>query len=212
MEILVVDDEELTRQQIRETLEHVGHEVLTAPNGYEAYRIFRKKSVPILVADWSMPEMDGLELTRKIRAAGREEYTYVILLTGHSGKENNLKAYEAGVDDFMDKPFDAQLLLARIRVAQRILDLQIHIRSLEYLLPICCYCKKIRDENESWCNIESYISARTDTTFSHGICPGCYDTTVQGELDKLEAPAEDIEVLLSRRKGPPGGNARGHGA
>jgi YesN/AraC family two-component response regulator len=91
----------------------------------------------------------------------------------------------AGADDFMTKPFDQDTLQTRLRVAERILSLQAEVKQLEGLLPICSYCRRIRDEDEEWTGIEQYIARRTDANFTHGICPACYDTYLQPELQAL---------------------------
>jgi phosphoserine phosphatase RsbU/P len=138
-----------------------------------------------LISDWMMPDINGLELSQRIRSAGRTRYTYIILLTVLGGKESYLEGMDAGADDFMTKPFDKDQLGSRLRVAERVLALQEEVRQLEGLLPICMYCKKIRDEKEQWSQIEQYIDARTDASFSHSICPDCYDTEVIPELEQM---------------------------
>ncbi|MBI4641265.1 MAG: response regulator, partial [Candidatus Tectomicrobia bacterium] len=89
-------------------------------------------------------------------------------------------------DDFITKPFDEDQLAARLRVAERILGLQEEVKQLEGLLPICSYCKKIRDESDTWVQIEHYIATRTDAFFSHGICPECLETRVKPELEQFK--------------------------
>ena len=83
------------------------------------------------------------------------------------------------------KPLDREELHARLRVADRILSLQTTVRQLEGLLPICSYCKKIRDESEHWSQVEEYVSRRTEATFSHGICPDCYERHLRPQLDEV---------------------------
>jgi len=82
---------------------------------------------------------------------------------------------DAGVDDFMTKPFDREELAARLRAAERVLGLRRHVQVLEGLLPICAYCKRIRDDNNAWHSVEGYMSSHSEVKFSHGICPECFE-------------------------------------
>ncbi len=131
-----------------------------------------------------MADVDGLELSRLIRGAGRAPYTYIILLTVMQGKGAYLEGMRAGVDDYIEKPFDPDMLGARLRVAERILGLQTQVRRLEGLLPICMYCKNIRDGDEAWVPIEVYIGRRSDASFSHGVCPSCLTAVGEPQLDR----------------------------
>jgi PleD family two-component response regulator len=95
------------------------------------------------------------------------------LLTILGGKTNYLEAMNAGADDFITKPFDSEQLAARLHVAERILGLRKHVTQLEGLLPICACCKKIRDEQSHWQQIETYVEQHSQARFSHSICPEC---------------------------------------
>jgi DNA-binding response OmpR family regulator len=133
-----------------------------------------------------MPNLDGLELCRRIRARMEEKYVYIIMLTAREGKKAYIEGIEAGADDFLHKPVDMDELAARLLVAARILSLHTEVRQLEGLLPICSYCKNIRDDNNSWMPIEGYISRRTEATFSHGACPSCIKKYVTPQLEELK--------------------------
>jgi DNA-binding response OmpR family regulator len=132
-----------------------------------------------------MPEVDGLELCRRIRLADRVRYSYVILVTALQGKSHFLEAMRAGADDYVTKPYDPDELRARLLVAERIIHLQDRLKRLEGVLPTCMYCKKIRDQGDVWVNIERYITQRTQASFSHGVCPDCYESVVRPELDRM---------------------------
>ncbi len=160
--------------------------MLECENGAQAWTQFREQDVRVLILDWMMPELNGLELSRMVRAERRSTYIYIIMLTILEGKGSYLQTMDAGADDFISKPIDADELAARLRVAERILGLQAEIWQLAGLLPICTYCKKIRDKEERWHELDQYIAQRTDTSFSHGICPSCYDSEVSEELARLE--------------------------
>src|SRR5262249_44368012 len=156
-------------------LEHEGHAVVRANNGLQAWDIFQKESdsFPLIISDWLMPEMDGIELCRRIRELNRAPYAYFLLLTALQGKSNYLQGIRAGADDFISKPYDPDELRARLTVAHRIMHLQEHVKKLEGILPTCMYCKRIR-EQDNWVGMEEYIAARTEALFSHGVCPECY--------------------------------------
>ena len=197
MKILIADDDVVSQMILSEQLEELGHSVSIASDGREAWGLFRSTAPQLVITDWMMPEIDGLELSRMIRAENREYYTYIIFLTILQGKGSYLEAMDAGADDFISKPFDGEQLAARLHVAERILGLQREIKQLQGLLPICSYCKRIREEDMTWLPIEKYITQRTDTLFSHGVCPDCYEKHLKPELDEIrkskslnELPAE----------------------
>ena len=150
-----------------------GGKVESTASGADAWREFEHGRFGLVISDWMMPELDGLELCRRIRASERPYYPYVILLTALKGKDRFLQAMNAGADDFISKPFDADEFRAKLHAAERIVTLQDRVQRLEGILPTCMYCKKIRDEQQIWVTIEEYITDRSDAEFSHGICPDC---------------------------------------
>ena len=182
----MAEDDVVSQKLLRVNLERLGHEVVTANDGAAAWTEFEREPVRIVVSDWMMPEMDGLTLCEKVRAREGTEYTYFILLTAKTGRENYQEAMQKGVDDFLNKPLDREELVNRLRVAERILGFAKQIRQLKELLPICSYCKKIRDDQNYWQQIESYIHNHTGSDFSHSICPECYDTVVRPQIDALK--------------------------
>jgi phosphoserine phosphatase RsbU/P len=185
--VLVVEDDPVARLFLASALQGLGHTVTAAPDGRTAWTAFQQAPFPVVVSDWVMPEMDGPELCRRIREGDRTRYTYIILLTSLDDRSYYRQGMEAGADDFLTKPADLETLQIRLRVAERILGLQEEVRQLEGLLSICAYCKRIRDEGESWVRVEEYIESRSDATFTHGICPECRDTIVRPEIDRIKA-------------------------
>jgi DNA-binding response OmpR family regulator len=111
--ILVVDDDDLERILVADRLEARGFEVARAANGEEALAVLDVQDIPVMLVDWSMPVMNGLELTERLRARGMDDM-YIIMLTGRDGSIDFEAAYEAGVDDYLTKKVRETELLARI--------------------------------------------------------------------------------------------------
>src|SRR6266705_5911614 len=183
MHVLLVEDDPVAGLYLNAALKGLGYDVTSTTNGAEAWSVFRTLQSPVVISDWSMPEMDGAELCRRIRARPSDRYTYFILVTATGGKQRYLEGMEAGADDFITKPVDMEELRARLKVAERILGLRQHVQQLEGLLPICAYCKRIRDASEKWESIERYVEARSEAQFSHGYCPDCYEKYVRPQVE-----------------------------
>jgi diguanylate cyclase (GGDEF)-like protein len=124
MRILVVDDEASMRAVLRGLLTAAGHEVFEARNGQQGFEMALDLRPQIMVVDWLMPEMDGIELTRALRQTKIGRSIYLLLLTGLEDEEKLVEAFEAGVDDFMNKPLKSRILAARLRAGQRVVRLQ----------------------------------------------------------------------------------------
>ena len=124
MHILIVDDDELAREALKHMLSRSGYDVVAKTNGREALEYLQSDHCSLVVSDWIMPGMDGLELCRQIREYGFAGYVYVILLTGCDAKQDIVEGLSAGADDFVTKPFEPEELLARIRIGERILALE----------------------------------------------------------------------------------------
>jgi len=175
MHILIAEDDPVTRRLLEAVLKGDGHKVDVADNGEFALGAWQLSSQRVVVSDWLMPGLDGLELCRRIRAVPGRPYTYFILQTSRSGRESFLEAMDAGVDDFVTKPVPGDELKARLGVAGRILGLREELMALEGLLSVCSYCKRIRNTEGGWGSLERYIEQRSKAEFSHGVCPECYD-------------------------------------
>jgi phosphoserine phosphatase RsbU/P len=185
MNVLIAEDDNVSRRILHRNLTRLGHTVLEAGNGSEAWTILQHEPIRIVVSDWMMPELNGLELCRRLRERTDANYIYFILLTAREGDENHREAMAAGVDDFLTKPLDREELDTRLRVAERIIGFTTQVRQLKELLPICMYCKKIRDDQNYWKIIEDYIHQYTGTDFSHGICPDCYEKIAVPQLEAI---------------------------
>ena len=186
MRILVAEDDNALRLVLTAKLKKMGYEVIVAEDGEYAWQAYRMYYPQLVLTDWMMPKVHGLELCRLIRGYHLEKYTYIIMLTSLSGKKNYLEGMNAGADDFLNKPVDMDELTARLHVAERILNLHTTVRQLEGLLPICAYCKNIRDEKNEWHPIEAYISRRSDASFSHGCCPKCVELFLKPQLEEIQ--------------------------
>ncbi len=176
MQILLVEDDELGRDVLQLTLMHAGYEVIAASDGEEAWAMYNTKPYPIIFSDWVMPNLDGIELCKRIREADAENdrYTYFLIGTAHDhGLDNYKKAVQAGVDNFLYKPWDPNELLMSLEVAKRTLNYIDQIGKLQQMIAICRYCKKVNTSEQFWERIEKYVRDQTGSDFSHGICPEC---------------------------------------
>jgi DNA-binding response OmpR family regulator len=188
MRILIAEDDRVTRLMLAKMIEVQGHDVVQATDGAEAWELFQRHETRLIITDWLMPNVDGLKLCQMVRAQRHARYVYIMVLTSLERKQNYLEAMDAGADDFLNKPVDVAELKARLRVAERILALQGEVDLLEGLLPICMYCKKIRDDDESWHQLEQYVEDRSEVEFSHGVCPNCYELHMKPHIDAAGGP------------------------
>ena len=200
MKVLIAEDDTVSRRLLEATLIRWGYEVVVASDGVEAWEALRSDGAPSLaILDWMMPGLDGLEVCRRIRKMPSSTPPYLILLTAKGGREDLVTGLEAGANDYVTKPFNREELRARVQVGVRMVELQQHladrvraleealarVKQLQGLLPICSYCKKIRDDQNYWQQVESYIAEHSQAQFSHSICPDCYEKLVKPELDQL---------------------------
>jgi sigma-B regulation protein RsbU (phosphoserine phosphatase) len=172
MKVLIVDDDPVGRAIVEAIVRKRGYEPVVVDGGRAALAAIAREEIPLVITDWNMPEIDGIELCRRLRTANRKVYTYVLILTAQSGKERFLEALDAGADDFMTKPVDPDELAARLKSGERIVALQKEMRQMEGLLSICMRCKKIR-EGKAWVPVDEYVAGHTATSFSHAFCPEC---------------------------------------
>ena len=123
--VLIAEDDPVSRRLLEKNLAKVGYVVVSAANGQEALEIFKRNFFPIVISDWMMPKMNGLELCKAIRSdKSKKGYVYIVLLTGKNSKEDIIKGLEAGADDYLTKPFNRAELFARLNTGTRILELE----------------------------------------------------------------------------------------
>jgi len=125
MKILIADDEFVSRSKLEKVIKRFDCEFFVASNGKEAWEIWQRERPNLVIADWLMPEMDGIQLFTRIRKAEAGEYTYLILLTSKGKSEDIVQGMQTGADDYIIKPFYRDELIARIKAGERILSLQI---------------------------------------------------------------------------------------
>jgi DNA-binding response OmpR family regulator len=186
--VLIAEDDRATARLLAGLVGSWGYEVVAAGDGNAALAHFEAVATPQLVLlDWMLPGADGPEVCRRIRKLRSNSAVYIILLTSKSARTDVVAGLEAGADEYLVKPFDAEELRARLQAGARIVDLQqrladqvseletalANVRKLTGLLPICAYCKAIRDDSNYWHRVEEYVGEHSDVTFSHGICPKC---------------------------------------
>ncbi len=126
--ILVVDDDPVSRTLLERILKREGFNVITAQNGEEALRLFKDQYIPIVLTDWMMPKMNGVDLCRAIRQIETPGYVFIIIITAKDSRDDIVKGLEAGADDYVNKPFYPPELLARIKTGIRILELERSLR------------------------------------------------------------------------------------
>jgi DNA-binding response OmpR family regulator len=193
--ILIAEDHYVSRHLLERNLANWGFDVQTAEDGEAALAILESDDAPPLaILDWMMPKMDGIEVCSHVRKQVGRPYVYLVLLTAKSQKEEVAAGLDAGADDYVIKPFDPDELRARLKVGQRVVALErmlagkirdleqalADVRKLKKLLPICMYCKRVRDDQDYWHQIEEYIHSETGADFSHGICPSCLEKLGKG--------------------------------
>jgi DNA-binding response OmpR family regulator len=196
MKILIAEDDPVSRRLLEVTLAGWNYEVQVTSDGRSACQALEADAPPRLaLLDWMLPEMDGLEICRRVRSTTAGRGIYIILLTARARKEDVIAGLDGGADDYITKPFDRDELRARLRAGRRIVELQLslaermaeleasaaEIKQLHGLLPICAWCKKVRDGQNYWHEVESYVASHSAARFTHGICPTCLEKA-KGDL------------------------------
>ena len=203
MKVLIAEDDPTSMRLLEGMMKKWGYQVVSTHDGIQAWEAFQGKDAPRLaILDWMMPHLDGVELVRRIRRREERDPVYLILLTALGQTSAVVTGLDAGADDYVTKPFNPSELRARIRVGERVLELQSslaervseledalsHVRLLQGIIPICSFCHKIRDDKESWRRVDQYISEHSDAQFSHGLCPEC--------LEKHYPGAQETPIVL----------------
>ncbi len=195
MLVLIADDDAISLQMLQALLPKWGFASISACDGNKAWRVLSEPDAPrIAILDWNMPGIDGVEVCRRVRNVLRDDTVYLMLLTAREAKADIVTALDAGANDYLTKPFNSDELCARLRVGQRMVELQqmlklrvadlqaalAQIHRLEGLLPMCAKCRRIRDQESTWMPLESYLHRYSDARITHGLCPEC----LKEELDQ----------------------------
>ncbi len=174
MMILIVDDDKDSLYLTSAMVKQCGYTPVTASDSAQALTCIADMDIRVVISDWEMPGLTGIDLVRALRADRLKPYVYFILLTGKRiGSINFMEAMDAGADDYMEKPARRDILKVRLRVAERILKLDMQMKDLSRLVPVCSSCRRVRRDDQAYESIEAYISKNSEFKFSHGICPDC---------------------------------------
>ncbi len=200
MKILIADDDDSIRVLLQGMLTEWGYDVIAVKDGGRAWEVMRAADPPMLaILDWNMPGLTGPDVIRKVRAVPSPYPPYLLLLTAKDRQDDVNEGLRTGANDYITKPFDYDELRARLNAGSRIVRLQSelsarvreleealrHVRRLQGMLPICSYCKKIRDDRNYWHGVEEYISSCSEALFTHGVCPDCYTRYVEPQIQKV---------------------------
>jgi sigma-B regulation protein RsbU (phosphoserine phosphatase) len=192
--VLVAEDEVVSRTVLTETLTDWHYEVVAVSDGEAALAELVKPDGPRLgLLDWEMPHLTGIEVCQRARAALADP-PFLIMLSGRRDTADVVAGLEAGANDYLTKPFQEAELAARLSVAVRTLELQqaladriaqleqalAQVRTLRRLLPICGWCKKVRNDQNYWQQVEEYFLEQAGTRFTHGVCPECLEEQTRG--------------------------------
>ncbi len=188
LNILVVEDDPDIRFATVRLLRKAGYSAAEADTGEMGLHLVRETHPDLVLLDVMLPDLDGYEICRTIKMDQDLKNTYVILLSGSkTGSGDQSEGLEMGADGYVVRPVSNRELLARVQSMVRIIraerdrdrligELQealVSIKTLRGLLPICCHCKKIRDDKGYWSQLEKYLHEHSDAEFSHSICPEC---------------------------------------
>ncbi len=207
--ILIIDDQPINIEIIVNHLEETGepYKMYQATDGESGYKLAEKIVPDLIITDWEMPGMSGIEAIINLKKNSITESIPVIVASGVMTSSKNLRtALEAGAVDFIRKPIDKIEIMARVRSILMLADSYKEIRRqrdelkdkntrlskaledvkiLSGLLPICANCKKVRDDDGYWSEVEVYVKDHSDVQFSHGICPDCAEQLYPDIYDKL---------------------------
>jgi PleD family two-component response regulator len=185
--VLIVDDDEVELMEFSDFFDSEGFKTFGVTNGETAISKAIEFSPDVILLDVMMPGMNGYEACRRLKAAQATMEIPVIFVTGLSDTKDKLRGFEAGGVDYVTKPFEIEEISARVSahvalqrlkkeregIIRELSEALDTVKKLEGMLPICMFCKKIRNDKGYWEQVELYISEHSDVRFSHGLCEEC---------------------------------------
>lgn len=189
MKVLIVEDDPVSALLLRKVLEMRGYEVDRAENGGEALRLTQENGYRIVISDWMMPELDGVSFAAQVRQS-EGPYVYIILLSAKSQKEDRMRAFEAGVDDFLVKPLDREELFARLKVAERIIEAEVRLHDQKKALEQA-------SEQLRVANVNLMIASRRFEELFDGLPAACFTFDSTGLIHEWNRSAEELFQIPS---------------
>jgi sigma-B regulation protein RsbU (phosphoserine phosphatase) len=206
MKILIAEDDAISRKILQTILTKDGYDVIAVEDGLKALESLQKEVPDMVITDWMMPDLDGVQLSHQVRELNLPSYVYIILLTALTDKQRIIEGLDAGADDYVTKPYDKTELLSRVKAGERVIQLEktllqknqelsqalAQVKQLKGIVPICMHCKKIRNDENYWQQVEEYVAEHTEADFSHSICPECLEEYYPDYAKKKKARATEI--------------------
>ena len=205
MKALIADDDPINRLLLQRCLWQWGYEAVVVADGAKAWDALSAPEAPRLaILDWEMPGLSGPELCRKVREAPSVRSPYLMLLTRRKDAPDLIAGLKSGANDYLSKPFHEEELAARLNIAAKMMELQqrladrveelererAQVKTLRGLLPICGWCKKIRSDEDYWQRLEDYLGAHTEVSFTHSMCPACFEREMQSGQKVMQESAD----------------------
>lgn len=196
--VLVVDDTPENLRLLTQMLTQEGYQARPVPSGKWALEAVHASPPDLILLDITMPEMDGFEVCRELKANETTRNIPVIFISARDDTRDKVRAFTTGGVDYITKPFQVEEVLARIKthlslhilqqaLAEKNTQLQNaldNIKTLKGMIPICANCKKIRNDEGYWQQVEAYIQQHSEAEFTHGICPDCARKLYPGLVDQ----------------------------
>ncbi|MDO9081416.1 MAG: response regulator [Desulfuromonadales bacterium] len=191
--ILIIDDDQNQRKTLTDIVAAKGYETYVAEDGAAGLAVLQENPVNLVLTDLGLPDISGIDILSEVKSLYPD--IQVIILTGMATVDSAVEATNLGAFSYLRKPYDIDQLLLQIqraiekqrveeelRLSRQLLEDKVteleatlaRVKQLEGILPICMYCKKIRNDQEDWQQMEEYISQHSEANFSHGLCPECY--------------------------------------